>query len=218
MKISHGRLAALIIVVIVVLDQIIKIWVKTHMCYDEEITIFSWMRIHFIENNGMAFGMELGSKLFLTCFRLIVVVAGLYYMRKLTARPDIALGFKVCVAMILAGAAGNLIDCMFYGIIFNDPPFPFVAQLFPEGGGYGSLLYGRVVDMFYFPLAEWDWPSWVPVFGGEHFLFFQPIFNLADASLSVAVITLVLFYSKYLALLDNRKADSTTQEDAPTKE
>ena len=199
MKISNGKLAALIIALVIVIDQAVKIWVKTHFYYGEELEITSWFKILFIENNGMAFGMELGSKLLLTLFRIIASCAFIYYLWRLRNRSDVPRGYVVCIALITAGALGNVIDCIAYGLIFNSPIPPQVAQLFPPDGGYGTLFNGRVVDMLYFPLCEWNWPGWVPMIGGEHFVFFQPIFNIADASLSVSVFVLILFYARYLA-------------------
>ena len=199
MKISNGKLAALIIALVIVIDQAMKIWVKTHFYYGEEMQVTSWFRLLFIENNGMAFGMELGSKLLLTLFRIIASAAFIYYLWRLRNSTDVPRGYVVCIALITAGALGNVIDCIAYGLIFNSPIPPQVAQLFPPDGGYGTLFNGRVVDMFYFPLCEWDWPNWMPIIGGNHFVFFQPIFNIADASLSVSVIVLILFYARYLA-------------------
>lgn len=198
-RLSHGTLAAIIIVAVIIIDQCIKIWVKTHFFYGEEYRIASWFRLLFIENNGMAFGMELGSKFFLTWFRIIAVGLLIFYLVKMRKRKQLARGYVVCISLITAGALGNVIDCIFYGLIFNEPAPPEVAQLFPPDGGYQSLFNGRVVDMFYFPLCEWNWPAWMPLVGGEHFIFFQPIFNFADACLSVSVISLILFYSKFLA-------------------
>ena len=199
MKISNGKLAALIIALVIVIDQAMKIWVKTHFYYGEEMQVTSWFRLLFIENNGMAFGMELGSKLLLTLFRIIASAAFIYYLWRLRNSTDVPRGYVVCIALITAGALGNVIDCIAYGLIFNSTIPPQVAQLFPPDGGYGTLFNGRVVDMFYFPLCEWDWPNWMPMIGGNHFVFFQPIFNIADASLSVSVIVLILFYARYLA-------------------
>ena len=198
-RISNGKLAAIIIALAVVADQALKIWVKTHFYYGEELEITSWFKLLFIENNGMAFGMELGSKFLLTWFRIIAVCALVYYLYRIRRRTDLQRGYVACVALIAAGALGNVIDCIFYGVVFNDPPFAGVAQLFPPDGGYGTLFNGRVVDMIYLPLASWDWPSWMPMVGGEHFVFFQPIFNVADACLSVSVVVLILFYSSNLS-------------------
>ena len=206
MKISNGKLAALIIALVIVIDQAVKIWVKTHFYYGEELQVTSWFRLLFIENNGMAFGMELGSKLLLTLFRIIASCAFIYYLWRLRDRSDVPRGYVACIALITAGALGNVIDCIAYGLIFNNPMPPQVAQLFPPDGGYGTLFNGRVVDMFYFPLCEWDWPAWMPWVGGHHFVFFQPIFNVADASLSVSVFVLIIFYARYLAMETNRPA------------
>ncbi len=200
MRLSNCKLAALLIALVIVIDQAVKIWVKTHFYYGEEVEVTSWFRLLFIENNGMAFGMELGSKLLLTLFRIIASGALIYYLWRLRNRSDIPKGYVACFALITAGALGNVIDCIAYGLIFNSPMPPEVAQLFPPDGGYSTLFNGRVVDMLYFPLCEWNWPQWVPWIGGNHFVFFQPIFNIADASLCVSVAALIMFYARYLAI------------------
>ena len=212
MKLSNGKLAALIIALVIVIDQALKIWVKTHFYYGEEVEITSWFKLLFIENNGMAFGMELGSKLLLTLFRIIVSGAIIYYLWKLRNRTDVPKGYVACVALITAGALGNVIDCIAYGLIFNNPVPPQVAQLFPPDGGYATLFNGRVVDMLYFPLCEWNWPQWIPMIGGHHFVFFQPIFNIADAALSVSVIVLILFYARYLATVNLKDEEADSEE------
>lgn len=209
-KISNGWLAAIVIFLVVVADQALKVWVKTHFYYGESFDILSWFKLQFIENNGMAFGMELGSKMFLTWFRIIAVALFIYYLCKLKNRTDVPRGYVVCIAMITAGALGNVIDCVFYGLIFDAPMYG-IAQLFPPGGGYETIFNGRVVDMLYFPLCEWNWPAWMPVVGGDHCVFFQPIFNIADASLSVSVAILILFYSRCLASPD--KEETTAGDD-----
>ena len=180
--------------------------------------ITSWFRLLFIENNGMAFGMELGSKLLLTLFRIIASVAFIYYLWKLRSRTDIPKGYVACIALITAGALGNVIDCIAYGLIFNSPMPPQVAQFLPPEGGYASLFNGRVVDMFYFPLCEWNWPDWMPWIGGNHFVFFQPIFNVADASLSVSVIVLILFYTRWLASGTSNEKSGENGEDGENGE
>lgn len=222
-RLSHGWLAAIIIVAVIIIDQCVKIWVKTHFYYGEELQITSWFRLLFIENNGMAFGMELGSKMLLTWFRIIAVIGFVYYLFKIRHRSDLPRGYVTCIALITAGAAGNVIDCILYGVIFNAPAFPDVAQLFPPDGGYGTLFHGRVVDMLYFPLCEWNWPQWMPIVGGEHFVFFQPIFNVADAALSVSVIVLILFYAKHLSGSEEQSEEteslpSETSDSASTNE
>jgi len=205
MKLSIGKLAALLIALVIVIDQALKIWVKTHFYLGEELEITSWFRLLFIENNGMAFGMELGSKLLLTLFRIIASTACIYYLWQLRRRSDVPKGYIVCISLFTAGALGNVIDCIAYGMIFNNPYPPQVAQLFPADGGYASLFNGRVVDMLYFPLCEWNWPQWMPWIGGQHFIFFQPIFNIADASLSVSVFCLIMFYARYFSILNTKE-------------
>ena len=214
MKLSNGKLAALIIALVIVIDQAVKIWVKTHFYYGEEVMVTSWFRLLFIENNGMAFGMELGSKLLLTLFRIIASGAFIYYLWRLRNSDDVPKGYIACIALITAGALGNVIDCIAYGLIFNNPMPPQVAQLFPPDGGYATLFNGRVVDMLYFPLCEWNWPQWMPMIGGNHFVFFQPIFNIADASLSVSVIVLILFYARYLATISPKDKDTEADEES----
>lgn len=193
---SKARLSLLIFLLVIILDQLLKIWVKTHLYLGESIRIFPWFELLFVQNNGMAFGIELGSKIFLTLFRIVVAGAVLWYIWRIRHRSDLPMGYVACFALIAAGAAGNIIDCMFYGLIFNDPLPPEVASLFPAGGGYAPFLMGKVVDMLYFPLFSFYWPDWVPVVGGEHFIFFQPVFNLADAAISVGLLVLVIFYGK----------------------
>lgn len=200
MKLSKGAIATIIILGVLIIDQIVKIWVKTHMYLGQEFVITDWFRIYFIENNGMAFGMELGSKLFLTMFRIVAVGLLIYYICRIKNRTDIKTGYIVCCALITAGAAGNIIDSVFYGMIFNNPYPPEVAVMFPPEGGYAPVFHGRVVDMLYFPLFSFYWPDWVPFVGGDYFLFFQPIFNIADAAITVGILVLIIFYSKYLSL------------------
>ena len=192
-----GGVSILLILSIIGIDQAIKIAVKTNMYFHQSIRVTDWFYLLFTENNGMAFGWEFFDKLFLTSFRIIfVILIGIYLYRSI--RRGISWGYLICLSMIVAGAAGNIIDCVFYGLIFNNPPVPMVADFVPFGTGYGTLFHGRVVDMFYFPLVEWNWPSWLPLWGGEHFIFFSPIFNFADAAISCGIIALLLFYRKNL--------------------
>ena len=189
-------ICSLIIVGSLVIDQIIKIAVKTGMYLHQSIRVTDWFYILFTENRGMAFGMELMDKYLLTSFRIVAVAVLLWYLVRVIRRGNESIWFLVCLSLILAGAAGNIIDCLFYGMIFNNPPAPMVADFVPWGMGYDGLMQGRVVDMFYFPLVEWDWPSWLPLWGGQHFIFFSPIFNFADSCISVGVIALLLFHHK----------------------
>lgn len=196
----RGLLATALIIAVIILDQLLKVWVKTHFYINEDIEITSWFHLHFIENNGMAFGMEFGPKIFLTLFRVVLAGVLIWALWKLRKMPTVKTGFLICVAMIIAGAIGNIIDCMFYGVIFNNPMPPEVAQLFPPEGGYGTLFHGRVVDMLYFPLFTFTWPQWIPGVGGQEFLFFQPVFNLADAAISCGMIAALIFYPKQLTI------------------
>ena len=165
------------------------------MTLHECLPVFSWFKILFIENNGMAYGMEIGSKLLLSILRVLLVgVISLYAYRM--AVKGARTGFIVCLSMIVAGALGNIIDGMFYGMMFEESTIVNIASLVPFGEGYSSFMMGKVVDMFYFPIIETTWPLWVPMVGGEEFIFFSPVFNFADASISVGVIWMVLFYRK----------------------
>jgi len=207
--ISKGRLATLIVVAILLIDQAIKIWVKTSMTLHESIHVTDWFYITFIENNGMAFGMQLGSKIILSLFRVAAIsVLGYYIWLEVKRRART--GYIICLSMVLAGALGNLIDCMFYGLIFNASSPYYVSYFVPFGTGYAPFLMGKVVDMFYFPLIETEWPLWMPFVGGEHFVFFSPVFNFADSSISVSVVLLLLFFREEISkisLKDDQKAE-----------
>lgn len=189
--------ASMLFLLIILADQIIKVAVKTHMYLHQSIHITDWFQILFTENNGMAFGAEFLNKYFLTSFRIVAVSVLIYIIIRNICR-GVSWGLLLCLVLITAGAAGNIVDCLFYGLIFNNPPAPIVAEFVPWGTGYESLMMGRVVDMFYFPLVEFDWPSWIPMIGDKHFIFFSPIFNLADACISCGIIALLLFYRKVL--------------------
>lgn len=211
--ITNGKLATLIVVAILLIDQVIKIWVKTSMTLHESIHIFDWFYITFIENRGMAFGMELGSKILLSLFRIVAIVALAFYIRQEVIRKS-RTGYIICLAVILAGAAGNLIDCMFYGLIFNESSPYYLSYFVPFGNGYAPFLMGKVVDMFYFPIIESDWPSWVPFVGGDHFIFFSPVFNFADACISCSVVWLLLFYREEIGRISwNRNQEKEAQEE-----
>lgn len=208
--VKRGWLAAFIVVAILVIDQVIKIWVKTHMTLHEQIEILSWFKIVFIENNGMAYGMEIGSKLVLSLFRVVAVsVLGYYIVQQV--RKQARYGYIVCLSMVMAGAAGNIFDSMFYGLIFNASSEFYTSYFVPFGTGYAPFLMGKVVDMFYFPLIVTTWPDWVPMFGGQPYVFFSPIFNFADASISVSVVLVLLFYRKEISEITLKKQTPTTE-------
>jgi len=189
-----------LILAVLILDQAIKFWIKLNMTLGQEFKIIgNRALIHFTENNGMAFGMEFGGesgKLALSIFRILAVLGigyGLIYMIKRKYHR----GLILCVALIFAGALGNIIDSTFYGIIFSESTWYDKALLFPEGGGYSSLFHGKVVDMFYFPLLQGKFPTWFPLWSNEEFIFFRPVFNLADSAISVGVVIILLFQKRY---------------------
>ena len=201
---KKGLLVALFIVLLLVIDQVIKIEVKTGMRLHESICITDWFYISFIENNGMAYGMTIINKLVLSIFRIVAIsVLGYYLCRqiKLGARNF----YIACLALVWAGAAGNLIDCMFYGLIFNASSPYYLSYFVPFGQGYAPFLMGKVVDMFYFPLVVTTWPDWVPFWGGDAFVFFSPVFNFADSCISVGVVLLLLFCRQELSQISLRK-------------
>ncbi len=197
---KRGSFVVLVIVLILFLDQWLKVWIKTNLYYGEEFNLLglNWARIHFVENEGMAFGLTLGGsygKLILSLFRIVVVSAMGYYIYSLI-KEKVSYGLLGSIALIMAGALGNILDSAFYGVIFSDsnPYHRNVAELFPAEGGYGSFLYGKVVDMFYFPMFSGYFPDWLPFWAGEQYLFFRPVFNLADASITVGVFSIIIFY------------------------
>lgn len=189
----------IIILLVLFFDQLLKFRVKTNMMLGDEFIIAkNWFIIHFVENNGMAFGLEFGNsigKYFLSIFRIVAIGAIGWYLNKLWKR-DIPFGIIACFSLIMAGAIGNILDSAFYGLIFNDS-YGKVATLFPAGGGYSSFLQGRVVDMFYFPLISGNYPSWLPFVGGQDFIFFRPVFNMADSSITVGIISILIFYRRF---------------------
>ncbi len=192
-KTKTTRTVAIVAAAILIVDQLVKLLVKTNMQIGEDIRIFDWFHIHFIENDGFAFGMALGGavgKIMLTLLRLVASVFIVWLIAKLIRKGG-RTSLIYSLTLIVAGAVGNLVDSCFYGLIFNDSYYS-VASLFPDGGGYGHFLQGRVVDMFYFPLFSFDWPQWMPIVGGQHFEFFNAIFNVADASITIGVAWLAI--------------------------
>ena len=202
--ISDGWLAIIVVASAIIIDQLIKVWVKTNMTLHESIRIFDWFYISFIENNGMAYGMQIGSKLVLSLFRVVAISVLVYYLW-LQVQKKARIGYIICLSMVLAGAIGNLIDCMFYGLMFNASSEAYTSYFVPFGTGYAPFLMGKVVDMFYFPLIVTTWPEWVPFWGGDEFIFFSPVFNYADANISVGVVLLLLFYRKEISQISLKR-------------
>ena len=194
------RTLVLIVVALLLIDQIVKIFIKTHMTLDQHIAVFGqWFYIRFIENPGAAWGFQFGGaygKLFLSLFR-IAAVGFLVWFLNVLIRRNAPKGTLVGFALVIAGAIGNILDSAFYGLIFNESGFSTVATLFPEEGGYASFLHGKVVDMLYFPIIRSTWPQWVPGIGGRPFEFFSPVFNLADTYISIGAIYLIAFQRKF---------------------
>jgi len=188
--------AITIISIVILIDQISKIYIKTHFYLGQEIVVFDWFRIHFLENNGMAWGAEIGGskgKLFLTIFRLFAIT-GIGYWLYTAIRDKVSYKLVTAISLIFAGALGNIIDSVFYGVIFSDS-YHGVAHIFPKEG-YNTFFYGKVVDMLYFPLINTNLPNWIPFFGGSHFTFFDPVFNVADSSITIGVCILIFFSKK----------------------
>ncbi len=200
-KAKNLRRAAFIVFGVLLIDQVSKFWVKTHMFPGEEYRIFDWFLIHFTENNGMAFGFEFGGKAgktFLSIFRIFASLGIGWYLLSLikkNAHP----GIISCFSLIFAGAVGNIIDSTFYGLIFSDD-MNNLSQFMPPEGGYAPLLHGRVVDMLYFPIVNSQFPSWIPFFGGEPFQFFRPIFNIADSAITIGVLLFIFFQKKFTSV------------------
>lgn len=194
--------AVIIIILVLIADQVLKIWVKTDMIIGtrgEIPMIGDWFILHFTENEGMAFGMKFGGefgKIILSIFRIIAIIAIGWYMVKITHRGE-PFGLTLSIALIFAGAMGNIIDSAFYGMIFSESTFHEAARVFPAEGGYSSFLHGKVVDMFYFPVINGYYPSWFPFWGGNEFIFFRPVFNIADSSITVGVFILILFQKRF---------------------
>lgn len=227
------RNAILLVLAIIIIDQSLKIFIKTHFCVGDEVKVLgNWFKLHFIENEGMAYGLKLSDsiigKIVLSVFRLIAVIFGFFLLRKLIDK-GYSKGVVICGSLILAGALGNLLDSMFYGMFFTESPFSCfsanydnignmlhshnpdaVARITPVGRGYGNFLQGRVVDMLYFPIIDTKLPKWMPMVSGKSFIFFEPVFNIADASISVGVLILVFFQK---SMIHSRSILKTTTTD-----
>jgi signal peptidase II len=217
MKFSKIKLSFLIIFLVILSDQILKFWIKTHFMLGQEIHVFgNWFIIHFVENNGMAFGFEFAGeygKMFLSIFRIIAVTVMVWYLFRVTRR-ETPTGFVVSLSLIIAGAFGNIIDSAFYGLLF-DHSYGQVATFLPENGGYAGFLHGKVVDMLYFPLINTHYPDWLPFLGGEEFIFFRPVFNLADSSITSGIFLVLIFYRKFFAESTERKKEEPAEEIRP---
>lgn len=202
MALKRGHTLSIIAVILLVVDQVTKILVKTNMRIGESISVLGdWWQILFVENPGMAFGMSFGGdigKYILTILRIVLVILMSVYLRKLL-KERAPMGVCVGITMILVGALGNIIDCMFYGLLFGPSTVMSVAEFLPEGGGYAPFMLGKVVDMCYFPLIDTTWPSWVPWLGGEELVFFRPVFNIADSCITVGAFYLLLFQWKFFS-------------------
>jgi signal peptidase II len=192
--------AALIVILVLIADQVLKIWIKTHMTLGQEIPVIgNWFILHFTENEGMAFGLTFGGKtgkLLLSLFRIIAVIFIGYYIYRLRQKSPHP-GLIISFSLIMAGALGNILDSAFYGIIFNQSSYHTVATIFPPEGGYNSFLHGKVVDMLYFPVIDTRLPEWFPIWKGEPFQFFRPVFNIADSSITTGVFMLLIFQKKF---------------------
>ncbi len=201
MKLSTGKKITILVILLLLVDQTVKFAVKLNMNLYESIPVFgNWFFIHFIENPGAAFGMQLGGtwgKLLLSLIRIAAIALISWYMHRLIKQQSAPTGVLVGGALILAGAIGNMIDSAFYGMIFSESTPYAAATLFPEGGGYAPFLHGKVVDMLYFPIINSTWPEWLPGIGGREFTFFSPVFNIADSYITIAVFYILLFQHKF---------------------
>ncbi|MGI6242825.1 MAG: lipoprotein signal peptidase [Prevotella sp.] len=211
---TDGRMAWMLIIVILVIDQLIKIDVKTTMTLGQSYHVTDWFYINFIENNGMAYGMTFINKLFLSILRVVAISAIGWYIWRVVKRNG-RTRYVFFLSMIVAGAAGNIFDSMFYGLIFTASTPYNVSYFVPFGTGYSSFLMGKVVDMFYFPIIQTTWPAWVPVWGGEDFIFFSPVFNFADACITVGVICLLLFCRKDFENVEKKETVTETDGNIP---
>ncbi len=206
----------LIVVLILIADQVLKFWIKTHMTLGQEIHVMgNWFILHFTENEGMAFGISFGGatgKLLLSIFRIIAVIIIAIYISRLSKKSTHP-GLIISFSLIIAGALGNILDSAFYGLIFSESSYHTVASLFPPGGGYANFLHGKVVDMLYFPVIDTTLPTWFPIRGGEQFIFFRPVFNIADSSITTGVFMLLIFQKKFFAKPEGGRGEEGKEPD-----
>jgi len=214
---SKLKIPIILVVVVIILDQVLKFWIKTNLKLNDVIPLFgNWGFILFTENPGMAFGFKFGGeagKIALTLFRLIAVIGISWYLVDL-AKKNAPRGLLICFALILAGAVGNIFDSVFYGIIFSDSAGQ-VAEFLPAAGGYGKFLRGEVVDMFYFPILEGHYPSWFPIWADEPFTFFRPVFNIADSAITMGVVFILVFHRQFFKHVDKKPIE--TNPENPTE-
>ncbi len=217
-KLHIGWLVTAMVVVLLVIDQIIKVYIKTHFCLGESVRVTDWFYIEFVENNGMAWGMSFIGKFWLSLLRSVAIVALIWYLRRIIRQGTHRLLYIILVGLVLTGAIGNMLDSMFYGLCFTAASPYYVSYAVPFGEGYAPFLMGKVVDMFRFPFFSYTWPEWVPFWGGQHGTFFDPVFNFADACVSVGIISLLLFCRKELEELGEGMKKDATAKDAENKE
>lgn len=217
MQIKKQYIAVIVVFLVLILDQASKIWIKTNMVLGESIPVFdNWFIIHFTENYGMAFGLQFAGevgKVILSLFRILAAIFIAWYLHKLILKNSSKL-MIISISLILAGALGNIIDSTFYGLLFSESYYT-TAKFLPEGGGYASLLHGKVVDMLYFPVINTTLPEWVPFKGGERFIFFRPVFNIADAAVTVGVFILLIFQKQFFKTSEEKK-DNTADNQQTT--
>lgn len=216
-KIKIGWLVTAMVVVLLIIDQIIKLYIKTHFCLGESVRVTDWFYIEFVENNGMAWGMSFIGKLWLSLLRIVAIIALTWYLRRMIIAGKQRLLYIIMVALVLTGAIGNMIDSMFYGLCFSASSPYYVSYAVPFGDGYAPFLMGKVVDMFRFPLFNYTWPEWFPFWGGQHGTFFDPVFNFADACVTVGIITMLLFCRKELEQIGGGKKDADSTSDEVTE-
>ena len=212
-KVKTGWLVTAMVVILLIIDQIIKLYIKTHFCLGESVRVTDWFYIEFVENNGMAWGMSFIGKFWPSLLRLVAICVPLWYLRRTLQRATHRKLYIYLVALVLTGAIGNMLDSIFYGLIFTASSTEYVSYMVPFGTGYAGVLMGKVVDMFRFPFFTYTWPDWVPFFGGQHGTFFDPVFNFADSCVSVGVISLLLFCRKELEQLGGGKKENEQEKE-----
>ena len=212
-KVKTDWLVTAMVVILLIIDQIIKLYIKTHFCLGESVRVTDWFYIEFVENNGMAWGMSFFGKFWLSLLRLVAICVLFLYLRRIIQRGIHRKLYIYLVALVLTGAIGNMLDSIFYGLIFTASSTEYVSYMVPFGTGYAGVLMGKVVDMFRFPFFTYTWPDWVPFFGGQHGTFFDPVFNFADSCVSVGVISLLLFCRKELEQLGGGKKENEQEKE-----